>query len=139
VSTDSKTLSKQQFTPDFEVGTLTCPDGLLADRKTLVQVSGHDVLVPRFAWVAATCADCPLRVACVGESNRGRGVVLHPYERELRSRLRSAATGKRRTLLDAAVKHFVNGDVRDHGTPLADHGVDAGRIWRSLTPATTIP
>jgi hypothetical protein len=84
VSTDSKTLPKRQFTPDFKADTLTCPDGLLADRRTFVHVSDHDVLAPRFSWEAATCAGCPLRTACVGESNRGRGVVLHPYERDLR-------------------------------------------------------
>lgn len=38
----------------------------------------------------------------------------------------------------AAVEHLVNGDVRDLGTPLADHGVDARRIWRSWPPGTTM-
>ncbi len=38
----------------------------------------------------------------------------------------------------APVQHLVNGDVGDLGTPLADHGVDARRLWRSGALATTI-
>lgn len=85
VSTEAEKLRKQDFAIDFDAGTVTCPNGVKAARRSLVRGVDHPAGTPAFHWDAATCATCPLKATCVGASKRGRRVILHPYERELRA------------------------------------------------------
>jgi Transposase DDE domain/Transposase domain (DUF772) len=70
--------AKDQFTPDFAAGRLTCPAGVAMPFEP-----GKTVRFPK-----NTCAACPLRTRCTTSSN-GRSVAIHPDEAllaELRQR-----------------------------------------------------
>jgi hypothetical protein len=84
VSVDTTAVRKQAFVVDFDKGTVTCPNGVTAERSSWAQRADLPVGAPAFRWSAQTCAACPLKRECTGEAGRGRRVILHPYERELR-------------------------------------------------------
>ncbi|MES2641871.1 MAG: transposase, partial [Myxococcota bacterium] len=119
VSTESTTLRKQEFAVDFEAGTATCPNGVLASRRSLSLSKDFPPGKPAFHWSAATCAACPLKVACLGESTRGRTVVLHPYERELRlirdqfERAETRAQYRRRSECERLVNQLTRHGARE--------------------------
>jgi transposase len=75
--------AKDQFTPDFETGQLTCPAGV-----SMPFWPGKTVHFPK-----DTCAACPLRRRCTSSRN-GRSVSVHPDEEllaELRRRQQTTA------------------------------------------------
>ncbi|HTQ94272.1 MAG TPA: IS1182 family transposase [Streptosporangiaceae bacterium] len=74
---------KDQFSLDFDTGTLTCPAGV-----TMPFQPGTTVHFPK-----DTCAVCPLRARCTS-SPAGRSVAIHPDEAllaELRQRQQTPA------------------------------------------------
>lgn len=119
VSTESTTLRKQEFSVDFEAGTATCPNGVVASRRSFSHSKDFPAGKPAFHWPAATCAACPLKVPCLGKSTRGRTVVLHPYERELRlireefERAETRAEYRRRSECERLVNQLTRHGARE--------------------------
>jgi hypothetical protein len=64
------------FTPDEDAGTVTCPAG-----------------VRRIVTFGAACRGCPLRSQCT-TNKAGRSLVLHPHDRLLRAARRDWAASK---------------------------------------------
>jgi hypothetical protein len=77
-------LGKAKFAIDFENARATCPNGITSDDMTHFWSSEHGTHAPLFAWPKPACDECPLSQACRGKLTRGRRLVVHPYERELR-------------------------------------------------------
>ena len=61
------------FTPDEDAGTLTCPNGVT-----------RRIPPSRAVTFSAACRGCPLREQCT-RSKTGRTVILHPHDRLLRA------------------------------------------------------
>jgi transposase len=93
--------AKDQFSPDFAAGRLTCPAGV-----SMPFTPGTTVRFPK-----ATCAACPLRARCT-TSSHGRSVAIHPDEAllaELRERQATPAGRVRlreRTKVEHALAHI---------------------------------
>jgi transposase len=93
--------AKDQFTPGFAAGRLTCPAGV-----SMPFTPGTAVRFPK-----ATCAACPLRARCT-TSSHGRSVAIHPDEAllaELRERQATPAGRVRlreRTKVEHALAHI---------------------------------
>jgi hypothetical protein len=78
-------LGKQDFVPDFEKDVITCPQGQVGVRAGWVWSKRLGVNVPIFKWETSTCSTCPVVDHCCGKTRRGRRLVLHPYEAEVRA------------------------------------------------------
>jgi len=71
------------FTPDEDAGTLTCPAGIT-----------RRIPPGRAVSFGAACRGCPLRERCTGTGSTGRTVVLHRHDRLLRGARRDWAASK---------------------------------------------
>jgi IS5 family transposase len=72
--------TKDDFTIDFENGTVTCP----ADQTVMITPAGNAVFGGR-------CRDCPFRDRCT-TAKQGKTFVIHPHERVLIDARRTAST-----------------------------------------------
>jgi len=84
-SSHKTAISKRDFTIDVAEGSVTCPQGHVAPKMTMVKASdGGDTLVPRFRFDKATCQSCPLKARCSSDTAKGkaRTILLSPYEQE---------------------------------------------------------
>lgn len=86
-------LQKHQFAIDFVEMRATCPSGVETENHQQVTRAGESR--DRFEWPLEQCAVCPLRQRCMptwedrprssrGRPPKGRRLVLHAHERELR-------------------------------------------------------
>lgn len=93
-------LGKQDFTVDFERGTMTCPQGSTVEQSGWSWSGDDRVHVRMFKWNAPVCRTCPVRVQCLGVSrppregeparpppgpNARKRLILHAYEADLRA------------------------------------------------------
>jgi hypothetical protein len=74
--------SKEEFRIDLEANTVTCPNGQLVQIRRTKDGLGH-------ADFGIACKGCPLAPQCTKNEKGGRGIRIHPQERDLqRQRLR---------------------------------------------------
>jgi hypothetical protein len=81
----SKYFGKHEFEIDLEAMSCRCPAGQTTSKLnkagTTPTASGERVQMYAFSFPGQTCAVCPLRTQCYGESKKqGRSVVLNPHE-----------------------------------------------------------
>ena len=75
--------SKDEFEIDLDAGAVRCPRGVLVVIQPHSDGGGH-------AHFADHCEDCPLRERCTS-AKAGRQVKIHPHERTIANKARSAA------------------------------------------------
>lgn len=74
--------TKSDFALDFDVGTATCPAGVVSTERVMRQRNQR--MAPTFVWPRDACDGCPLREGCLPSGARRRVLRLHPDERLLR-------------------------------------------------------
>ena len=90
---NDEVVQKHEFEIDFEQHRATCPAGVETAVHRMVSHQGEQC--SRYEWPYATCAACELREKCVprmsvspkhmGRPRKGRRLVLHAQEEELRA------------------------------------------------------
>lgn len=80
-------IQKHHFGIDFDQHIATCPDDVETTQHRMVRREGKDCV--QFEWPIDACMACPLREYCVPKLKttnlKGRRLVLHPEEGELRA------------------------------------------------------
>lgn len=89
----SDVVQKHQFKVNFERQRATCPAGHEAVSRRMTTRDGRPCA--EYTWAYETCAGCPLRTRCApkvpatrkakGQRPRGKRLILHPDEQDLRA------------------------------------------------------
>jgi Transposase DDE domain/Transposase domain (DUF772) len=97
-------LTKDDFTLDFQHGTVTCPNG-----QTVPMVPGTDAQFP-----ASACDTCPVRAQCTkARFGQGRSLTIREdeqFQQKLRAKIktkRGRASLRKRTAVEHAIAHHV--------------------------------
>jgi transposase len=110
--------AKEDFRPDWEAHTLTCPNGVTSPPWKPTLGDGHprlSVLFPRKA-----CRECADRLKCTGNvDGKGRHIFLLPQpQQEIQNRARTeqrTSQWQRRYAMRAGCEATVSETVRAHG------------------------
>jgi hypothetical protein len=96
--------TKDDFTLDFQHGTVTCPNG-----QTVPMVPGKDAQFP-----ASACEACPVRVQCTtARIGQGRSLTIRQdeqFQQKLRAKIktkRGRTSLRKRTAVEHAMAHHV--------------------------------
>src|SRR5713101_2016421 len=100
----SPLFTKQEFTLDFQHGTVTCPNG-----QTVPMVPGKDAQFP-----ASACDGCPVRAQCTkARLGQGRSLTIREdeqFQHKLRAKIktkRGRASLRKRTAVEHAISHHL--------------------------------
>jgi hypothetical protein len=114
-------IPKQQFDIDLEQMQVRCPEGVVADRFTLVKdPSGFAEKVEKFHFDKEQCLKCPRRQECSSTTAKGGGrkITLSAFEKELQktkafnSSDRSASVLRSRSSIERLISHLVRMGMR---------------------------
>jgi hypothetical protein len=120
-SRNKTAIPKREFDIDVDAGTVTCPEGHVATRISMVKAAdGGADPVARHTFDKATCQSCPLRETCSTATSKGgaRTLALSTYERELQDAIafnkkpHAAAVLRSRSAVERLISHLVRMGMR---------------------------
>ena len=127
-------LTRKDFDVDLDAMSATCPSGHRAAGMRYAFTSEHQMHVPVFVWSKADCDACPRSRDCRGELKRGRFVMLHPFERELREarELWERPEVRRLYRTRSQCERLVHQAVRHGGRKARSFGLGAAQLQAHL-------
>lgn len=114
-------IPKRDFDIDLEAMRVTCPEGVIAERSTLIKDPvGSEEKVAKFYFDKKLCNQCPRRQECSSTAAKGRGrnITLNVYEKEFQktnafnSTDRAKAVLRSRSAIERLLSHLVRMGMR---------------------------
>lgn len=114
-------IPKKDFTIDLDAMTVTCPQGHIVSRFTMVKAGDDsDERVASFQFGSETCRACPLAEKCSGATREGRGrnIKLSLYEPELQrtkafnARPEAKRMHRKRSVIECIISHVTRMGLR---------------------------